>query len=1456
MSVTTGTDINHPVLNLTAQEKQYYSTLFNQADTDSLGVVTGEVAVNFFEKTRVAPNVLGEIWQIADSENRGLLTKPGFCVALRLIGHYQAGRDLSPDLAFKQGPLPKFEGVSIPPPPAVAVAPPAHPNSPALGVPPAGALQPQGTGIRIPPMTPDKVAQYSGLFERSGAQNGQLAGESAKAIFERAGLPNEILGRIWGLSDREGKGSLDMTEFIIAMHLVSSYKSRTLTALPSVLPPGLYEAAARRGAPPPHGSRNSGSIPSAIPRQLTGTQRAQSPLARATYGTPPPPMSAQSTGGWLITPQEKAKYDQFFSSIDTAGIGHLSGDQAVRFFSDSGLPEDSLAQIWDLADINSEGRLSRDEFAVAMYLIRQERSKPAGGPPLPAFLPPALIPPSLRNQPRPAAQTTAPAFDNAANTSQFPKSATEDLFGLDSPPKPAASTPALSAQTTGVPPVFGAPVSKDPFGANASSTPVSPQKTGFAPTPAASSSMFKPFMPSSAFGASLAAQHTGGSNASSQPAQARAMPPPSVMDDLLGEAPEDETKNITTDTTELANMSNQIGNLRNQMQDVQTKKETHQRDLSATNNQKRDLEMRLQQFRASYEQEVRAVKTLEEQLTASRTETTKLQKDLAMIEGAYQDLSTQHQTIAQQLHADQQENVSLKQRISQLNAEIAQLKPQVEKMRSDARQQKGMVAINKKQLATNEGERGNLQTAMSTLANEAEEWERQKALHEERERQHEEKGRQLQEREAQLAEKESLLKQREQEHLKTVEQHQSRAAEEQTREIASPRSAVVSPAASVSTNPFFRGAGATSPTGSVAPNHSAFDALFGPSFSQQQTHTETPPAVSFPANESGQSVSSEGRPTPSVTPPISAAHDHEHPPPPPESRQFTPNNLPMGTLQREGSLDSSVRAAAPASIDNRSVATGPVSSPFDGPNAFEPSPFGHENLTTPPAQTSGPALQGIHAGQLAAEPTQLPTPLPESENMPGAFPEETATPLTTQTTGQGPEIHAPVARAATHDDFDSAFADFGDAPQSKGKEPAHDAFNPVEHAHGSSTNVNDEFPAIRELEDSDSDSSSEHGFDDDFSAGPSAGNGAPLEPVEAEHVEHVEHAAPSIASPVASGMTAPGPFVTAAALRPHLGEDSRAVSEAPSISAQVSPPSYDASVEHHAGSGQLPPEFGGLLPSREDPTQSAVPHSVPHQAAPHTPTTATSDVFHDAGSRPISTSTDLGAAAHAAPVIAAAATEVKAEPVHDDFDDFDDLEEAREATVEDPDFGIESEVRGDEFTPTFDSPSHSISTVHGPSASSTTNGFSGFEGNNGSHHHANPSLSTAFANTQPSQPSADWDAIFSGLDTSPAVNTEPTFPGLDPAQATSPVNSGPTTANMSGLPFPGVDNTREAGPSSSNLQPTKPALGRAITNTGEHDDPTVKRLVGMGFNRDKAVKALEDYDYNIEKAIDYLTSTA
>ncbi|KAK4038143.1 tubulin alpha chain [Parachaetomium inaequale] len=687
-----------PNLNLTPEEKRVYGQLFRQADTDNVGVVTGEVAVKFFEKTRLDSRVLGEIWQIADKENRGFLTPAGFGIVLRLIGHAQAAREPTPEVALQPGPLPKFDGISIAP------APP----------PPPSALQSQATGapgpIRIPPLTPEKVVQYSGLFERQTLQNGNmLPGEAAKQIFEKSGLPNDVLGRIWMLADTEQRGALVQTEFVIAMHLLTSIKTGALRGLPNILPAALYEAATRRGSGagiPRQQSPTTATPPiSAVPRQLTG----QGPLPQMRTGSPlgRPPIVAQTTGEWLVTPADKARFDQLYEELDKTKKGFITGEEAVPFFSQSNLSEDALAQIWDLADINSEGRLTRDEFAVAMFLIRQQRTKRDGSA-LPATLPANLIPPSLRaQQARPPTATSAfePPPPPPPQPPQPKPSALDDLFGLDAihPPAP----PQIPVGT-------GGSAGGDPF-----ATSISPPAPSSPARPSPSASTFKPFVPSSSFGRGLTTQVTGGSNAS---APARSV---TVEDDLLGDTEPEVSKNLTSETTELANLSNQIGSLTKQVQDVQGQRTATQNELSQSSAQKKNFEQRLTQLRAMYEKEAQDVRALETQLTTSKNETKKLQAEYAMVDASYQELQNQHRQIFTALQADQQENVNLKEKIRTVNAEIAQLKPQIEKLKSEARQQKGLVAINKKQLATNEGERDKLKNEAEDLTRSNEELARQ-----------------------------------------------------------------------------------------------------------------------------------------------------------------------------------------------------------------------------------------------------------------------------------------------------------------------------------------------------------------------------------------------------------------------------------------------------------------------------------------------------------------------------------------------------------------------------------------------------------------------------------------------------------------------------------------------------------------------------------------------------------
>ncbi|KAK4550804.1 hypothetical protein LTR36_000384 [Oleoguttula mirabilis] len=1550
-----------PILNLSEQEKRAFGYLFNQADSDQLGVVTGERAVAFFERTKVSPNVLGEIWQIADTENRGLLTKPGFCMVLRLIGHYQAGRVPSAELAFKPAPVPKFDGLQIP---GVGPAPQQVIPSPTGGGFPANVLQPQlsGTGpIRVPPLDPQKMQQYAGLFERSGAQQGMLDGATAKSIFERAGLPNEVLGKIWTLSDREQRGALDQTEFIVAMHLLTSMKTRAMLALPNTLPPGLYEAAARRGVPGPLTRQGTG--PPVIPRQFTGGSagapaRTQSPLARPPGYATPPAQPAQTTGTpWLITQQEKAKYDQFFATIDTVGRGIITGEQAVHFFSDSRLPEDTLATIWDLSDINSEGQLNKDEFAVAMYLIRQQRSpNPA---PLPAFLPTALVPPSMRQQQQ-SAQSTAPTFDNAANTSHMPKSATEDLFGLDEPSPPQAQQPQLSAfqpQTTGLQTqTTGASATRDPFGGSVPGSPSSPQRFQPPPQQASTGTMFKPFMPTSAFGASIAQQHTGGSTTSSQ-GQARGFPQQqqaphshlqqaTAMDDLLGDndAHAEESNRLTTETTELANMSNQIGNLRTQMEQTQSKKSATQTDLTATTNQKRDLELRLQQFRSQYETEVRTVKELDTQLTTSRESTKKLGQDLAMLEGMYQDLQTQHNSVAQALQADQQENANLKQKIGQINAEVTRLKPEIEKMKLEARQQKGLVSINRKQLATNEGEKDRLQGEKGNLEREAAEREEQ-ARNAPQEPQQSHFGR-----DAAIGAGAGAAAFGGYEAMKD-------------RGVTSPSGAgsnLASPSGLSSTNPFFRKASAEgsaeramSPpaTSSTGPTPSAFDAIFGPSaaFSpsgQAGSRAGTPPTTSFGRSaaaptdashqqasaphapgmtDSIQSVSSVGEPTPSATPPLSVGTGTkdspqiaEPPPPVPENKQFTAGQLPLGGLPdrtRDDDEIDSVAAAPPASRAGGTETPGELTE-REMPGAFEGS------TEEPPLPT--PAVEELPG----AFPSDEEQSTASAKELPAEEPAASAEPQASHlgrdaAIGAGAGAAAfggyeamkdphdqPTSAAAAQpkDDFDSAFDGFGEGEQTKdAHENDEDPFAPSSGQQQGQA-YSSEFPPIRALESEDDESSDEEGerggFDDDFAAGSPPRNQAPVEPISA-----VAAGPSSLAPPTSFGET------STAGARPVITSMPSAASTLPGIESQQSPPTYEQSNEPSYGgtgerssSNQFPPEFGGLLPSREDPTSPSAPAvDTPEQAVvaekeidrpttgtgtsaedyqtPQTSgtwqslfasvqTPSTTDVFHDASSRPISSVTDM--------------TPERAQPgqrpsvgqsrnAFDDFDEFDDLSEAKEAdkSVGDPlDFGFgRSQSAADEFNPAFDSPAASMTNTMASSSQQTptasnrqvesSNGFANFQ--------PNASSSDAFGESSgadgassiqhtPQNVQHDWDAIFSGIDSNKGVDTSLSTgaarddPWGAPAVSSAASNGASAAERTPTAASPVSERTTRAAPASSQTQ-QQPPTGRALTPGTEHDDPFLKRLTGMGYPRAEALNALEMYDYDVNKAIDHLSGS-
>jgi len=111
------------------------------------------------------------------------------------------------------------------------------------------------------------------------------------------------------------------------------------------------------------------------------------------------PMSAGSSdisrNAWLVTGAMKSEFDNVFEGLPGAAAGKVSGGNVAPELRRQGpkLSETELRQVWALSDCDGDGYLTAEEFAVAMYLIRQRLR----GEPLPSALPQALKPPSQRD---------------------------------------------------------------------------------------------------------------------------------------------------------------------------------------------------------------------------------------------------------------------------------------------------------------------------------------------------------------------------------------------------------------------------------------------------------------------------------------------------------------------------------------------------------------------------------------------------------------------------------------------------------------------------------------------------------------------------------------------------------------------------------------------------------------------------------------------------------------------------------------------------------------------------------------------------------------------------------------------------------------------------------------------------------------------------------------------------
>ncbi|TFK72428.1 EF-hand [Pluteus cervinus] len=352
----------------TDAEESLVLTILRHADPNNDGFLTGDAALAIFSKSNLPPETLHEIWDIADYEKTGQLSNQGLAIALRLMGWAQRDEPVSPALVNREGPLPILHDLDI--------------------------LDESASGLGD--LSEEDARNYYEMFKDRKPVNGFLSAEKAQDAFMESGLPIDDLLRIWDLSDSENRGKLDCKGFAIGLHILKAYQAGSVPSIPLKVPLQIYDQIAQQmelvssppppsPAPPPYSRPPRPPKPASLIAEgmMAGPSSRPSPTMRHSMVASLPSRSTVLL--WDISNEEKAYADEQFDKLDVEKKGYLENEVVRRFILHSNPDLNDLTEMWSLADLDQNGLLTRNGFAIAVHLLSLKLGE------LP--LPPPEVPP-------------------------------------------------------------------------------------------------------------------------------------------------------------------------------------------------------------------------------------------------------------------------------------------------------------------------------------------------------------------------------------------------------------------------------------------------------------------------------------------------------------------------------------------------------------------------------------------------------------------------------------------------------------------------------------------------------------------------------------------------------------------------------------------------------------------------------------------------------------------------------------------------------------------------------------------------------------------------------------------------------------------------------------------------------------------------------------------------------
>ncbi|KJE97959.1 hypothetical protein, variant [Capsaspora owczarzaki ATCC 30864] len=144
---------------------------------------------------------------------------------------------------------------------------------------------------------------------------------------------------------------------------------------------------------------------------------------------------------WTITPAQLGRYLPMFNELRPVN-GQVAADRARPFLLQSKLSMQVLGHIWNLADLDRDGKLTAQEFSIAMCLVEAQ---------LRGIPPPPTLPPSL-------AASSAAANAHGGGPLSAASLMGASAGGLPAPMMPMSSTPLIPTPSGGATPLAPSPL--------------------------------------------------------------------------------------------------------------------------------------------------------------------------------------------------------------------------------------------------------------------------------------------------------------------------------------------------------------------------------------------------------------------------------------------------------------------------------------------------------------------------------------------------------------------------------------------------------------------------------------------------------------------------------------------------------------------------------------------------------------------------------------------------------------------------------------------------------------------------------------------------------------------------------------------------------------------------------------------------------------------------------------